>query len=183
MAYEIKLVAENNPIILDNEKGLKVLALYEDDKVENSKKISLGGLVSTTKSQIRSIKKVEDNSASMDKNNDVTKNADIEHFKYYTEWKNKTPEQKANRNSLFKEVYKAIHKEYPSQEILNEFVNESIHFFQENPKRTYQNPDLFMKYSGGEQAKKLTISKYQSTMLRILENVVVQDIQMAKKSY
>jgi hypothetical protein len=180
MAYEIKLVAENTPIILDNEKGLRVLALYEDDKFENSKKISIGGFVSTTKSQIRSIKKVEDSSASMEKNNDVTREVDIQHYKYYNEWKTKTPEQKANRDSLFKEVYKAIHAEYPNEETLTAFKNDSNTFFKENPNRTYQNPDLFMKHSGGEKAKKLIISKYQSTMLRVLEKVLVEDMRMAR---
>jgi len=59
MAYEVKLMGEQNPIVLSNEDGLKVITLYEDKTVLKDTNSNVGDVNRTNKGKKRSMKKRE----------------------------------------------------------------------------------------------------------------------------
>lgn len=179
MAYEIKIIGEQNPVVLDNDQGLKVISLYEDKKVEKDTKINLGGLLRTNKGQIRSIRKVEDTASSNKKIDAVVSDTNKLERDIYFSWKSKSPASKAERLELFKQCYRAIHGVFPSEEVLSDLKADLILFFKENPNRTYGDPAIYIKHFG-QGAEKLKISTFKFSILKLLERIIINDMLTAK---
>lgn len=174
MAYEIKIMGDNNPILLEGEAGMKVKALFEDDNIENNVKVTIGNILTCAKGQIRSIRKVDDSSASMKRNNDVTEDLNKVDFDIYKSWLIKSPVLKAERLELFKQCFKMIHDKLPSEELLTLLKTELVSFFKENPKRTYANGDLYVKYLD-KRKKDDKISVFKMPLFRVMERLIATD--------
>jgi hypothetical protein len=181
MAYEIRIIGEPNPIVLPNDKGLKVIAMYESAAIAKDTKVNLGDLMRTTKGQIRSIKKVDDSAAGDKKSNKYVTNVDEEHLKIYKEWVIRTPEQKANRTAMFAQVYKTIHDKDPEPEVIEALKKDLIIFFTENKKRTYGDPAIYIKHFG-EGIRNKKISKFKSVILNLMERVLSEDMTQARRN-
>lgn len=177
MSYEIRIVGDMNSTTITNNQGMALKALWEDRKVTNDSVLTFGD-TSAKKSQIRSIKKVEDQSASISKNDNVTKDVDRKHLETYRGWLKRSPKERSERVALFKQTYFAVWNEYPSEDILLSLKSELQHFFQENPKRTYGDIPTYVNHLG--KAKDRRISTFKNTLFKLLESVVVEDYEMAK---
>jgi hypothetical protein len=179
MAYEIKIIGEQNPIVLTNDQGLKVITMYEDRLVPKDTKINLGDVIRTNKGQIRSIRKVEDSASGNSKINKVVVDVNKLDRDIYLSWKVKTPEEKAKRLEMFVQCYRAIHNKMPSEEVLADLKEDLVIFFSKNPNRTYPDPPIYIKHFGVG-ADKLVIDKFRFSMLKLLEQVIVNDMLTAK---
>jgi hypothetical protein len=177
MAYEIKIIGENNPIILNNEQGLKVITLYESKTIPNDTKINLGDVIRTSKGQIRNIRKVEDSASSNKRISQVAEDVEKVHKKEYLNWKVKSPEQKSERLTLFREVFKVLHDRHPEPEEEIELKKDLSTFFKEQPQRTYADPVVYLKHlKDNKQLRDKKVDKHKSVMLRLFERVLVCDM-------
>lgn len=178
MAYEIRIVGENNPITLDNNLGLQVKVAYDDDSIPDSQKLRIGDTLSVRKSQIRFVRRVEDSEAANESKNRVADDINGDHLKRYRIIRNLRPEEKARQVELFRQCHKAVSGSFPSESSLEGFRKDSIAFFTDNPNRIVPSPSCFRNNMPKEGGNPFA-SRF---MLRLLESVIMEDMITAKKS-
>lgn len=178
MAYEIKIIGDNNPILLETDAGMRVKAAYEDDNVPDTRKLKIGDSLSIRKGQIRFVRKVEDAKSTSRKSNAIVDDINKRDLEIYRSWLSKRPEQRADRLALFSECYRTIHGMLPSEEVKALVRTDLRKFFEENPKRTYGNGDIYVNHMD-RRKKNAEISVFQSPIFRLMERVIAEDMRRA----
>lgn len=180
MAYEVRIVGTNDSITVDNDQGMRVRALYEDDGVSDSAKINIGEQLVVRKGQIRFIRRVEDSLAASRRSNEVVSDTNRENDRIYEEWAAKSPEIRSRRDGMFRMAYRAIHGSGPGRDVLDALSVDLRRFFADNPRRTYGDGSVYVAHLGREKRSE-NIGGTRMAALRLMERVIAEDIVTAGK--
>lgn len=171
MSYQLTIKGENEPVIVSDEDGMKINAIKLDKRITNDTSIPIGNEMTIEKGKISFIRKIKETP----KNTQIA-DSNEEHRKLYLSWRDRTPEEKATRNSMFKALYKIIHGTEAAKNVLESLRLDLISFFESNPMRTYANGTTYLKWlNAGKSA-----STAGHSLIRMMEKVIYEDMQDAK---
>jgi hypothetical protein len=170
--YKVTIKTKREPLILDDNTGLKVKEVWTDPKKPKDFKLTLDN-ASFEKGMITLIEHEKTSKKPKQADNDPHK---IE-VTLYKSWRKKTPEQKAERLQAYVQCFRLIHNKLPSDEILALLKTNLIKFFKENPKRTYGDLIIYQKFLVDK--KKHDITRAGLSMITLFARVIQSDVSNA----
>lgn len=180
MAYEVRIIGSNDPIVVDdNAKGMRLMAMYEDDSIPDSQKLSIGDGFSTRKGQIRYVKRVEGGRSEGSAGRKVADDTDTLHMQRHRRLRVLAPEKKTEMTALFRHCFRVVTGREPGKADVDGFRTDAAEFFRTSPNRIVPSPKCFTDHIPEARGGSGYASKF---MLRLLERVIVEDILTAKRS-
>lgn len=174
MAYELRVVGEREPQVIEKDDGLlKRWEMYQQNEIENEV-VKLDSWIGKL-SDIKSFKRVSGSRA----NNEVAQEVNKEYYKNRQEFLKLSVKDKAKRLGFFRVVYYGFTEKKSEDVVLNNgkkledlAISIQERFFKENPKRMFCDYQLFKPL--------IKSDKCLPSVIGIISNQINTDKQFAR---